>query len=232
MKFKVADEVLKRLEDVCFGVVVARGVDNKTRQPAIAALLAESVGSVRGRFAGADVRNDAQVALYRQAFSKLGCNPNKFPSSVEAMLRRIVKGGDLPAINSVVDLGNAISLKYIIPLGAHDLKSSLEDIEVRFSRPEDRFIPFGTDEPEQLEPGEVVYARGSQIKTRRWIWRQSEIGKITENSTDIFFPLDGFAANRTVVLAARDELAGRLAELFGCAVSTGLVDRACPSFEL
>lgn len=28
--------------------------------------------------------------------------------------------------------------------------------------------------------GEAVYASGSEIRTRRWTWRQSERGKITE----------------------------------------------------
>ncbi len=35
-------------------------------------------------------------------------------SSVEAMVKRVAKGNFLPSINPVVDLGNSISLKYIL----------------------------------------------------------------------------------------------------------------------
>ncbi len=232
MKFIVRDEIWQQLPDACFGVVVARGLDNGPRQPAIDCLLDESIESVRRQFGGTDVRDDPRVGLYRQAFTRLGFNPNKFQSSVEALLRRVVKSGELPRINGIVDLVNVISLKHVIPIGAHDLRGAQGDIEIRYSRPGDSFVPFGTDQPEQLEPGELIYARGDQVKTRRWIWRQSEIGKITPDSADIFFPLDGFSANQDAVLAARDELAGVLAGLFQCRVNRGLVDREQGAVEL
>ncbi len=85
----------------------------------------------------------------------------------------------MPSINPIVDLGNAISLKYTLPMGAHDL-GNIDDknIEVRMSKKEDTFLPFGGNEVEQLTENEVVYTVGNQVRTRRWTWRQSEYGKI------------------------------------------------------
>ena len=82
--------------------------------------------------------------------------------SIEALFTRIAKGKGMPHINPVVDLGNAISLKYTLPLGAHDLGDAGDDIQVRLSRPEDTFLPFGSTEEEAPDAGEVVYAVGSQ----------------------------------------------------------------------
>jgi len=167
-----------------------------------------------------------EILPYREAFAKLGLNPNKFPSSIEAMASRIEKKKGFPSINPAVDLGNAISLKYLLPLGAHDIDSAAGDICVRFSRPGDRFIPFGENEAEILDEGELIYSVGGKVKTRRWIWRQSEEGKVTAASRNIFFPIDGFVdQNYAQVLAARDELAGCLEALFDCKTITGLVDR-------
>ena len=60
----------------------------------------------------------------------------------------------------------------------------------------------------------MVYAIGQQVRTRRWTWMQSENGKITSASTDIFFPIDGFTDfNRERVLAAQDELQMRIARI-------------------
>ena len=70
------------------------------------------------------------------------------------------------------------------------------------------------------------------MRTRRWTWRQSENGKITSASTDIFFPIDGFTDfNRERVLAAQDELQMRIARIWGCKTIVGLVDSENPYME-
>lgn len=59
----------------------------------------------------------------------MGINPNRFPCSVEALATRIAKGGGLPDINPAVNLVNAYSLRYSLPMGAHDLDAAdLEQI--------------------------------------------------------------------------------------------------------
>ncbi len=37
-----------------------------------------------------------------------------------------------------------------------------------------------------MEEGELIYSVGDMVKTRRWIWRQGEEGKITNSSKYIF----------------------------------------------
>jgi len=226
MKFVVEDAVFDVLDDVCFGVVVARNVDNSLPNAESAKLLDESICLIEEKFSGVKVKESAEILPFRAAFTKLGMNPNKFMSSIEAMATRVEKKKGFPHINPIVDLGNAISLKYLVPMGAHDMDSAAGDIVVRFSRPGDSFIPFGETEAELLEDGELIYCAGDKVKTRRWIWRQSEAGKVTADSSNIFFPIDGFSAmNREQVLAARDELARLLQQHFGCQVQVGFVDK-------
>lgn len=226
MKFIVTDEVFSRLGNVCFGVVVARGLDNRTCLAAIDQLLNESISRVEQKFQSTKVKEAAEVAPYREAFTTLGINPNKFMSSIEAMASRIEKKKGFPNINTVVDLGNAVSLKHLVPMGAHDIDGVEGDVQVRFSCQGDRFTPFGETTEEIVDAGELIYSVGDKVKTRRWIWRQSEHGKVTESSTNVFFPIDGFnGVNRDCVLAARDELASMLVQHFKCEVKVGLVDR-------
>lgn len=118
-------------------------------------------------------------------------------------------------------------------MGAHDLGGSSEDICIRLALPGDTFLPFGGEAEETPDSGEVVYAVGHQVRTRRWTWRQSEHGKITPESTDIFFPIDGFTdLNREQVLAARDELQNLVKQIFDCETAVGLVDAKHPEMEL
>lgn len=231
MKFFVSDEVFQTFPDVCFGVVVAKNINNENSIAAIQRDLAESVAAVEQRFRGVNVKEAAEIKIYRDAFEALGMNANKFPSSIEAMISRVAKGKGLPSINPVVDLGNAVSLTEAVPLGAHDLDRMSDDIAVRFSKDGDLFRPFGQEACEELEAGELIYAVGNHVRTRRWIWRQSEEGKITERSKHIFFPVDGFTKrNIASVFKARDTLARRLETYFHCDVQVGMVDSTSPEF--
>ncbi|MCR4425249.1 MAG: phenylalanine--tRNA ligase beta subunit-related protein [Firmicutes bacterium] len=233
--FKVDKQVFQVLPEAVFGVVVATGIDNRTEREEIRTMLDHAVASARERYEGRSVRESTEVRPYRQAFETLGINPNKFQSSIEAMLTRIAKGGTLPHINPIVDLVNAISLTHAVPMGSHDIDTLGADMEVRFSREGDRFTPFGSDEAEAVPAGEIVYVSGGEVRTRRWIWRQSNHGKTTAETTNLFFPVDGFSGeggNLDRVIAARDALAAAVRDLLGTGVTIHLVDREHPEARI
>ena len=233
MKFIVEKEIFEKLPSACFGVVMAKGIDNSKAYPEVDRLLDESIAAAAQHFVGKKAKEDPGILPYREAFRALDINPNKYLCSIEALFTRIAKGKGMPHINPVVDLGNAVSLKYTLPMGAHDLGGSSEDICIRLAQPGDTFLPFGDEAEETPDSGEVVYAVGHQVRTRRWTWRQSEHGKIMPESTDIFFPIDGFTDfNREQVLAARDELQNLVKQIFGCEAAIGFVDTDHPEMEL
>lgn len=233
MRFIVEEKVFETLPDMCVGVVVAKGADNSVENAAVAVLLDEAIALAEQRFAGKKVKEEPTIQPYREAFRALGINPNKYMCSIEALFTRIAKGKGMPHINPLVDLNNAVSLAHTLPMGTHDLGLSDEDIVLRFARPGDSFLPFGTDEEEAPEAGEVVYAVGSQVRTRRWTWRQSEHGKIDAGTSDVFFPIDGFTGfNDQEVRATADELEQLLHEHFGCETLRGFVDREHPEMGL
>ncbi len=237
MEVSIDPQVFEVLPGVCIGVVVARGIDNAERESATAleikALLDNAMQGTRARFAGANVKEHPDIACYREAFRTLGYKPNRFPSSVEALTSRVVKGNDLPDINPVVNLVNAVSLQFTLPMGAHDLDSIHGNLAVRFSREGELFTPLGQSEPEKVPEGELVYADAREIRTRRWIWRQNDRGKVTEKSRNIFFPIDGFVDyNREAVLRSMEELASRLKTLFGVPTSQYFVEQKSRACEL
>ena len=138
--------------------------------------------------------------------AQIGINPNRYACAIEALMDRIAKGKGMPSINPAVDLGNSLSLKYRIPIGAHDMYTFVrpdgtgrgaEDagISVRPATADDHFRPFGAPEGEFDDPeaGEIVYVSGNEIRTRRWAWRQSEQGKMQESTSAVFYPIDGFS---------------------------------------
>ncbi len=232
MRFEVAKEVFDALPNACFGVVAVRGADNSAQNAQIEELLAASIAECEGALSGLKVKELPGIVPYRQAFEAFGINPNKFMCSIEALLTRIAKGKGFPHISPVVDLGNAVSLKHRIPIGAHDMATVSTALEVRPARAGDTFIPFGGEGVEIPDPGEIVYVSDGEVRTRRWTWRQSEIGKITPETCDLLFPIDGFTdVNLDGVLAARAELAESIARLLGARTAVGMVDADHPAFD-
>lgn len=233
-KFSVDKKVFDLLPDYCLGVVIAKAVNNRERNPAIVQRLREETDRFVQTTAAMNLKEHPGILVYREAFRKLGMNPNKFLCSVEALASRVQKGrSPLPNINSIVDLGNALSLKYMLPMGAHDIDRFDEEVmDVRFSTEKDHFQPMGNGQREEMADGELVYVSGHTVKTRRWIWRQSEDGKITDETTNVLFPIDGFEGHNDMqVRKAQEELVKILQEQFHCRPITGYINRKKPQIE-
>lgn len=226
MYFKVSEEFFRLFPTACFGIVIAKEVNNNQTREEINQLLLQSIAEKEKAFSEVKVKEHPSILIWRAAFQKLGYNPNKFPSSIEAMSSRIAKGGKLPLINDVVNLINALSLKYLLPMGAHDLDIMEGDIQLTFTDGSYPFTPFGMEETESVEAGELVYRDSLEVRTRKWVWRQGNKAKITQESQTIFFPIDGFSDfNLEKVLTARDELAELLKRHFAVEVKCSFVDK-------
>jgi DNA/RNA-binding domain of Phe-tRNA-synthetase-like protein len=192
MKYSVDNFVFEKNPDVCFGIIVGKNLKNSATTEDDSLMLKNSEDALKEVITTDNLKTHSDMAVYRDALKNVGINPNKFMNSVEAMCKRVVKGGSLPRINALVDLCNSVALKNIISLGGHDLKDIKNDLEVRLTVEGDKFLPFGAEEFETVKPGELVFTSGNEIQTRQWLWRQSELGKLNLDSSDIIFQLVGF----------------------------------------
>lgn len=64
---------------------------------------------------------DAHLAAWADVFRKFGAKPQRTPCSAEALRKRVLRDGGMPGIDPVVDLYNAVSLQYAIPVGGENL---------------------------------------------------------------------------------------------------------------
>lgn len=208
--FRIDREVFELFPNARFAAVVACGVNNQGDNPAVADLLDHAADGVREQFGGSDPKSDPRIAVWREAFGARGWTPSKYLSSIEALVRRIAKGGEMPHISPAVDLANSVSLSLLVPIGAHDLGTAPNGIDVRLADAADRFRPMGDAPDETPDEGEIVYAHDHDVRTRRWVWRQSRTGLVGPQTTDFLFPIDGFIA---VTDQAIGEAAERLAKL-------------------
>lgn len=231
MKFEITDDIFAKVPNMYVGVVVAQSVDNAQDYPEIEQLLDDNMKRAQKKFKNVNVKKDPLIIPYRKAFRQIGINPNRYPCSVEALFKRLSKGKNLPHINPLVDLNNALSMKYTLPMGTHTLDDATADIKMRLAEPGDTFEALGSDKIEKPDEGEVVYAVGHEVRTRRWTWRQSKFGMITAETKNVFFPIDGFGDfNKKTVDQAAKDLEEKLQTIFHAQTKRGFVDQEHPSF--
>jgi len=73
------------------------------------------VGRVRGNLELETLSTHPTVAALRRLFRAAGCDPTRYRPSSEALLRRLLKGEELPTINPLVDLNNCLSASLAVP---------------------------------------------------------------------------------------------------------------------
>lgn len=81
---------------------------------------------------------------WAQAYQQFGAKPNRTPCSAQALRKRVLKDGSLPAINPVVDLYNAVSLRYAIPVGGENYDAYSGQPFLTIAEGTERLIPRWT----------------------------------------------------------------------------------------
>jgi tyrosyl-tRNA synthetase len=228
MKFFVEPEVFEQIPELVVGLVQVKGLDNTKACPKLHEALDEAVAASYEQVKESNLHDMAQLQPYRNAMKNAGINPNKYPCSIEALLKRIQKQNEFPHISDVVDLGNMISLKYKMPVGAHALN---EDQTLAIRSANETLAAANPDEKDALKTGEIVYAVDDEVRTRRWIWRQSAAGRMDESIDNVIYPIDGTSENIEEVKKALEELAELAQKRFGAEVKTGLVSKEMPEWD-
>lgn len=81
----------------------------------LAALRRETVELARASLEGIDLSSHATVSAMRKLFRAAGTDPTRYRPASEALLRRVLKGEDLPAIHPLVDVNNCLSVELAVP---------------------------------------------------------------------------------------------------------------------
>jgi len=145
-------------------------------------LLARAEEEVRRRYPSSDaLTRDPVVQAYRRLLWRLGVDPTKVRPSSEALARRVVRGRRLPRINSVVDIGNAVSLETLVPIGIYDLDRLAPPLTLERARGGELFEPIG-GEPQRLQEGVPVLLDSSGAVVHVYPHRDSARTMVTREA--------------------------------------------------
>ncbi|HTU19357.1 MAG TPA: phenylalanine--tRNA ligase beta subunit-related protein [Gemmataceae bacterium] len=199
MTFRVAEECVQL--GLRAGAIVFRSLVIVAASPQLRAEIDREIQAVRDAFPGpAAVRSCPEVAAFQRLHRRAGVNPRKEQSSVERLLLLALKRGELPAINSLVDAYNLISLRTRCSLGAHDLDAIALPVSLRLLTGQESFTPLGESAPSAVAPGEYGYVDAESRLLCRLDVRQADFSKVTERTRNVLLIVESTAEHAPEVL--------------------------------
>lgn len=224
---RIEPAVREVFPDIVVGIVVARGIDNRTDGPGAEAAQGELERAIAAAAEGLQGEVDwaalPAVAPWRAAYAAFGVKPSKFRSSIEALLRSAASGR-LGSVNPLVDLYNAVSLEHRVPCGGEDLATIDGALRLDRAAGGEPFTPVGSEELLPALPGEVVWRDDAGIVCRCFNWREADRTCLRPHTTDAVLVIESVApGGAEAVRAACDDLAARVTRCLGGETDTRLI---------
>lgn len=218
VQFRYAPEIRSRFPHLRCRTLLVDGVSAKAEP---SGEIARLVAIADDRLAAASEGEFPEIQAWRRAFTAMGLKPTQYRCASEALLRRYRKEGSLPALHPLIDLCNAASLAFAIPVAVFDTSKITGTMIVRLANGDETYETFSS-EIEHAEPGEVIFADDSaRAHARRWTNRQSGWSAVRPETTQAL--IVGEALHETAdtdVTALMASLAGALAAIWPAAAAT------------
>ncbi|MGW2861143.1 B3/B4 domain-containing protein [Streptomyces sp. NPDC001205] len=202
----VSEDVLAVAPGFTHVAVEASGLVNAPSDAASSALLDDAARRLAGRLVGRAPHEDPHMAAWRAAYTAFGSKPNRTRNSAEALARRAAAEGGLPRVNRLVDVYNAISVAHLVPVGGEDTDHIRGTMRLVRATGEESFhtVAGGEAVIEHPDAGEVVWCDDEGVTCRRWNWRQGVRTRLTEESVNALFLLEGMAPHCDLVAAGAE----------------------------
>lgn len=139
---------------------------------------------------------DAHLAAWAETFRKFGAKPQRTPCSAEALRKQVLRDGSLPSLDPIVDLYNAISIEYAIPVGGENIEAYVGSPRLVVADGTEPFDTMKEGAPafEYPDPGEVVWRDDKGVTCRRWNWRQGVRTRLGADAKSMWFILESLPA--------------------------------------
>jgi DNA/RNA-binding domain of Phe-tRNA-synthetase-like protein len=132
-------------EKLKIGALLLEGVQvAEARGAGLEGAAREAEGEVRAAYAGRTPAEIPGCRAARKLFRSIGVDPTRMRPASEALMRRILKGGEIPRINSAVDTGNVVSLSLLMPIGLYDADRIAGDVTLRLGREDESYGRIGS----------------------------------------------------------------------------------------
>lgn len=234
MQLTIDDVIFDHHPNLVLGLVLAHGLDNSTDNPAIRSLLRAAEATVPKKIGDKPISQHPHIAPWREAYRRFGAKPKKYPSSIENMAKRVLKGTAIAHINNLVALYNVVSLTHLLPVGGEDLETVVGDVRLTVASDSETPVRLlGEREARPPYAREIIYRDDIGTICRRWNWKEADRTKLTHKTRNAFLVIEALPPiDRELLVAAVRELAGSIEQYCGGEISTAILDRNKPNLSL
>jgi DNA/RNA-binding domain of Phe-tRNA-synthetase-like protein len=228
MYFQHSGEIWRDFPDLVPGVLFASGI---TASVPVPPRTAELTAVAASRLAGATESELPEIQAWRRAFARMGLKPTQYRCAAESLLRRFRKEGALPRLHPLVDLCNAASIAYAIPVAVLDVAKISGGLEVRYAAGDEKYLTF-SGEMEHPAAGEVIFAdEAGQAHARRWTNRQSGLSAVQHSTADVLIVAEALHATAaTDVPELMAAIAAELDTVWSATPTSTVLSPAAPRF--
>ena len=230
MHFRHSDDIWTSFPELAPGVLRNDGI---TSTASVSSAVEAFQATARARLAGGSESELPEIGAWRRVFSRMGLKPTQYRCASEALLRRFRKENALPQIHPLIDLCNAVSLAFAIPVAVFDLAKVDGDLTVRHAAGNESYLAF-SGEIEHPEPREVIFAdAAANAHARRWTNRQSALSAVRAETATVLIVAE---AMHETAMADVERLIASLRQAIvtawpAAAPRSVLLSQAAPSFE-
>lgn len=237
-KFIAEESFWELFPDAAVGIIVVHGMKDASEVPAddaaaIAKLLREANERADAYLTSNTISENEAVRVWREAYQKFKTKKGA-RCSIENLLKRVLKGNPVGSITPSVDIYNAISLKYALPVGGEDIDAFVGDLRLGLTEGGDAFRALGEEKDDPTLPGELCYRDDEGAVCRCFNWRDGQRTALKDDSRNAFLIVECVDPARTGELdGALDEFAGLMERYLGAeVVARAVVDRARPELVI
>ncbi|MBI4359183.1 MAG: hypothetical protein HY577_01160 [Candidatus Nealsonbacteria bacterium] len=228
MIFKIDQRIFGQYPDVLLGIVVVKNINNSGENSEILEFLRSAESKLSEKIGQIPLAEHPNILAWREAYRKFGAKPKDYPSSIENLVRRVLKGENIRHINKLVDIYNFVSLKYLVPVGGEDVDKISGDIILTFADDgEPPVVLLGEKEARPPHKDEVIYKDDNGAICRRWNWKEAERTKMTEATNNAFLIIEALPPTSRVVLEqAANEFVDQIKKFCGGDISWAILDKS------
>lgn len=229
MYFCHAPEIWQDFPQLVAGVMV---IDGLHPQVEVGSRLEPWYEQARRRLSQGPESSLPEISAWRRVYGQMGLKPTKYRSAAEALLRRFKREDDLPRLHPLVDLCNAVSLAFALPVAVFDLAQVADYLEVRYATGREQYLAF-SGENETPPAGEVIFAdAANHVHARRWTFRQSRQSIISPATTQALIVSEGMHETAAAdVPALIEALATPIGELWSVPQPQTILTAQSPRLE-
>ncbi|KHK50181.1 tRNA synthetase subunit beta [Ralstonia sp. A12] len=192
MHFTHAIQIWRDFPELVPGVLSVKGVRPDAR---FDAEIARLQAVARTRLASTPEGELPEIQAWRRAFTRMGLKPTQYRCAAESLLRRFRKDDALPQLHPLIDVCNAASLAFAIPVAVLDTTAIEWPLTVRRAAGNERYVTFA-GEIEQPDVDEVIFAdAANHAHARRWCHRQSGDSAVHARTADALIVVEGMHAS-------------------------------------